>query len=96
MMNKRLYKTYIGLTNIIVQISDGTPEGKAHSVLVNAHLDSALPSPGAADDAMPVGVMMECMHVSLSAPLGGSQTMLCFMSFLLVITGKKLMCISAS
>jgi Zn-dependent M28 family amino/carboxypeptidase len=68
MMSKWLYKTYVDLTNIVVWISDGTPEGKAHSVLVNAHLDSTLPSPGAADDAVPVGVMMECMHVIVGTP----------------------------
>jgi len=63
MMGKRLYKTYVNVTNIVVRISDGTPESKAHSVLVNAHLDSTLPSPGAADDALSVGVMLECMRV---------------------------------
>jgi Zn-dependent M28 family amino/carboxypeptidase len=68
MMNKRLYKTYVGLTNIIVRVSDGTEEGKAHSVLVNAHVDSTLPSPGAADDAMPVGIMMECIRVLVGTP----------------------------
>ncbi|KAG5644249.1 hypothetical protein DXG03_008787 [Asterophora parasitica] len=52
MMNKRLYKTYVDLSNIVVRISDGTPQGKEHAVLVNAHLDSTLPSPGAADDAI--------------------------------------------
>jgi Zn-dependent M28 family amino/carboxypeptidase len=68
MMNKRLYKTYVDLTNIIVRVSDGTTEGKAHSVLVNAHLDSTLPSPGAADDAISVGVMLECMRVLVGTP----------------------------
>jgi hypothetical protein len=34
------------------------------SVLVNAHLDSTLPSPGAADD----GVMMEYMGVLVGVP----------------------------
>jgi Zn-dependent M28 family amino/carboxypeptidase len=67
-MNKRLYKTYVDLTNIVVRISDGTPEGKAHSVLVNAHLDSTLPSPGAADDAVSVGIMLECMRVLVGTP----------------------------
>jgi Zn-dependent M28 family amino/carboxypeptidase len=62
MINKRVCKTYVDLTNIVVRILDGTPEGKAHSVLVNAHLDSTLPRPGAADDAMPVGVIMKCMR----------------------------------
>ena len=28
MMGRRLYKTYVNLTNIIVRLSDGTEEGK--------------------------------------------------------------------
>ncbi|TFK34083.1 hypothetical protein BDQ12DRAFT_690347, partial [Crucibulum laeve] len=68
MMNKRLYKTYVNLTNIVVRISDGTPEGKEHAVLINAHLDSTLPSPGAADDAISVGVMLDCMRVLVDTP----------------------------
>lgn len=67
-MGKRLYKTYVELTNIIVVISDGTPEGKEHSVLVNAHVDSTLPSPGAADDALSVGIMLECIRVLINTP----------------------------
>ncbi|KAF8655951.1 hypothetical protein AX16_002858 [Volvariella volvacea WC 439] len=68
MMGKRLYKTYRNLTNIVVRISDGTEQGKKHAVLVNAHLDSTLPSPGAADDAISVGVMVECMRVLVDTP----------------------------
>jgi Zn-dependent M28 family amino/carboxypeptidase len=68
MMGKRLYKTYADLTNIVIRVSDGTPEGKTHAVLVNAHLDSTLPSPGAADDALAVGVMLECLRVLTHTP----------------------------
>ena len=68
MMNKRLYKTYVNLTNIIVRISDGTPGGKENAVLMNAHLDSTLPSPGAADDAISVAIMLECMRVLVNTP----------------------------
>jgi Zn-dependent M28 family amino/carboxypeptidase len=68
MMNKRVYKTYVNLTNIVVRISDGTSATKEHAVLVNAHLDSTLPSPGAADDALSVGVMLECMRVLVGTP----------------------------
>lgn len=68
MMGKRLYKTYVNLSNIVVRISNGSPEGKENAVLVNAHLDSTLPSPGAADDALPVGVMLDCMRVLLETP----------------------------
>ncbi|KAI9572020.1 hypothetical protein HD554DRAFT_2016273 [Boletus coccyginus] len=63
MMNARLYKTYVNLSNIIIRISDGTERGKASAVLINSHLDSTLPSPGAADDALAVGVMLECARV---------------------------------
>ncbi|KAH7891014.1 hypothetical protein F5I97DRAFT_2052216 [Phlebopus sp. FC_14] len=63
MMATRLYKTYVDLSNIVIRISDGTERGKADAVLINAHLDSTLPSPGAADDALAVGVMLECARV---------------------------------
>ena len=49
-------------------MSDGTDAGKADAVLVNAHLDSTLPSPGAADDALAVGVMLECIRVLTHTP----------------------------
>ncbi|KAF9224242.1 hypothetical protein BS17DRAFT_795711 [Gyrodon lividus] len=63
MMGTRLYKTYVNLSNIVLRISDGTERGKASAVLINAHLDSTLPSPGATDDALAVGVMLECARV---------------------------------
>ena len=65
-MSARLYKTYVNLANIVVRISDGTPEGKEHAVLINAHLDSTLPSPGAADDALAVGAMLEVARTLVS------------------------------
>lgn len=68
MMGKRVYKTYVNLTNIIIRISDGTPAGKEHAILVNAHLDSTLPSPGAADDGLAVGVMLDVMRVLINTP----------------------------
>ncbi|KAI8985766.1 hypothetical protein BD414DRAFT_462425 [Trametes punicea] len=67
-MGRRLYKTYVNLTNIVVRVSDGTEEGKEHAVLVNSHVDSTLPSPGAADDALSVGVMLECIRVLVNTP----------------------------
>ena len=67
-MAKRLYKTYVNLPNVIIRVSDGTEEGKQHAVLVNAHVDSTLPSPGAADDAIGVGVMLECLRVLIHTP----------------------------
>jgi len=67
-MGKRLYKTYRDLSNIVVRVSNGTDAGKAHAILVNAHLDSTLPSPGAADDALPCGVMLEAFRVMTQTP----------------------------
>ncbi|KAG2143750.1 uncharacterized protein EDB93DRAFT_1088015 [Suillus bovinus] len=68
MMAARLYKRYVNLSNIIIRLSDGTDQGKVDAVLVNSHLDSTLPSPGAADDALPVGVMIECVRVLVNTP----------------------------
>ncbi|OJT03270.1 hypothetical protein TRAPUB_6137 [Trametes pubescens] len=68
MMGRRLYKTYVNLTNIVVRVSDGTEEGKEHAVLVNSHVDSTLPSPGAADDGLSVGVMLESIRVLINTP----------------------------
>jgi len=68
MMGKRLYKTYRNLSNIVVRVSNGTDAGKAHAILVNAHLDSTLPSPGAADDALSCGAMLEGFRVLTQTP----------------------------
>ncbi|KAJ7639617.1 hypothetical protein DFH06DRAFT_1217545 [Mycena polygramma] len=68
MMGKRLYKSYQNLTNIIVRVSDGTDAGKEHALLLNSHLDSTLPSPGAADDAISVGIMLDCIRVLVDTP----------------------------
>ncbi|KAJ7923479.1 hypothetical protein B0H13DRAFT_1979948 [Mycena leptocephala] len=73
MMGKRLYKSYQNLTNIVVRVSDGTDAGKEHALLLNSHLDSTLPSPGAADDAISVGIMLDCIRVLVDTP-GWSPT----------------------
>jgi Zn-dependent M28 family amino/carboxypeptidase len=82
-MGKRLYKTYVNLSNIIVRISDGTEEGKEHAVLVNSHLDSTLPSPGAADDALSVGVMIDCIRVLVNTPNWEPKHAIIFCEFFL-------------
>jgi Zn-dependent M28 family amino/carboxypeptidase len=84
-MGKRMYKTYVNLTNIIVRVSDGTLEGKEHALLVNAHLDSTLPSPGAADDALCVGIMLECMRVLLSTPQWSPKHAIIFCQYRLFV-----------
>ncbi|KAK4055194.1 hypothetical protein OIV83_000474 [Microbotryomycetes sp. JL201] len=62
-MDKKVWKKYINIGNVIVRLSDGTAASKHNAVLVNAHTDSTLPSPGAADDLLGVGVMLETLRV---------------------------------
>ncbi|GAA5957518.1 hypothetical protein JCM3765_001166 [Sporobolomyces pararoseus] len=62
-MDKLVWKKYFGISNIIVRLSDGTLKTKSNSILVNAHTDSTLPSPGAADDLVGVAAMLESLRV---------------------------------
>lgn len=62
-MSSVVWKKYYDMSNIIVRISDGTDESKKNSLLVNSHLDSTLPSPGAADDGAGVGIMVELLRI---------------------------------
>ncbi|KAG0033901.1 hypothetical protein BGZ81_006922 [Podila clonocystis] len=61
-MSKVVMKMYTNMTNIIVRLSCG-PECDKSSILLNSHYDTTLGSPGAADDALGVGVMMEIIRV---------------------------------
>lgn len=58
-----VWKQYYSMSNLIVRISDGTPESLDDTLLLNAHIDTTLPSPGAADDAAGVAIMMELLRV---------------------------------
>ncbi|WFD24679.1 hypothetical protein MEQU1_003382 [Malassezia equina] len=58
-----VWKRYYGMSNVIVRISDGTNDSRADALLLNAHLDSTLPSPGAADDGAGVAIMLEVLRV---------------------------------
>ncbi|BGP12418.1 hypothetical protein JCM10213v2_000334 [Rhodosporidiobolus nylandii] len=62
-MDKKVWKKYFGISNVIVRLSDGTAASKANAILVNAHSDSTLPSPGAADDLVGVAVQLEALRV---------------------------------
>ncbi|EJU00467.1 hypothetical protein DACRYDRAFT_16916 [Dacryopinax primogenitus] len=72
----RVYKSYHGLTNHILRLSANTTQSKAHAVLVNSHLDSTLPSPGAADDAVCVGVMLELIRVLVHGGWSGEWSII--------------------
>lgn len=79
-MHERIYKlTHV--SNIIIRVSDGTPEGKQHAVLVNSHLDSTLPTPGAADDALAVGVMLDVLRVLVNTPKWSPKHAIIFCRF---------------
>ncbi|KAF9170532.1 hypothetical protein BGX21_004948 [Mortierella sp. AD011] len=60
-------KMYTNMTNIIVRLSCG-PECDQNSILLNSHYDTTLGSPGAVDDALGVGVMMEIIRVMSQRP----------------------------
>ncbi|KAF9156203.1 hypothetical protein BG015_006788 [Linnemannia schmuckeri] len=66
-MSKVVMKMYTNMTNIIVRLSCG-PECDENAILLNAHYDTTLGSPGAADDALGCGVMMEILRIMSLRP----------------------------
>ncbi|ETS62307.1 hypothetical protein PaG_03384 [Moesziomyces aphidis] len=71
-MSSTVWKRYYSMSNLVVRISDGTEESKANSLLLNAHLDSTLPSPGGADDGVGVAILLEALRV-LTLPNTGRR-----------------------
>lgn len=61
-------KMYSNLTNIVVRLSCG-PECDQNAVLLNAHYDTTLGSPGAVDDGLGVAVMMDVLRVMSLSPV---------------------------
>lgn len=67
MMGKVVMKQYSDIENVVVRISSKiNPQSKENAVLVNAHLDSTLPSPGAADDALGIAIELEVLRILTS------------------------------
>ncbi|TXT09032.1 hypothetical protein VHUM_02506 [Vanrija humicola] len=66
-MDHDVLKVYAGITNVVLKIkAKNPPSGKSEgpdAVLLGAHIDSTLPSPGASDDGMGVGVMLDLARV---------------------------------
>jgi Zn-dependent M28 family amino/carboxypeptidase len=60
-------KMYTNMTNIIVRISCGEACDE-NAVLLNGHYDTTLGSPGAVDDALPIGVMLEVIRIVSQRP----------------------------
>ncbi|WVF71126.1 hypothetical protein IAT40_005923 [Kwoniella sp. CBS 6097] len=83
-IDHEVLKAYSGITNIILKISAHNPpsyngsasvqDNKKDAVLLGAHIDSTMPSPGAADDAIGVGVMLDIARVLVERndPFDGS------------------------
>lgn len=71
-MSNVVWKRYYSMSNLVVRISDGTEESKANSLLLNAHLDSTLPSPGAADDGVGIAILLEALRI-LTLPGTGTR-----------------------
>ncbi|ORY22823.1 hypothetical protein BCR39DRAFT_550650 [Naematelia encephala] len=61
-LDHEVLKVYKGIRNVILKISSRSTGGK-DAILLGAHIDSTLPAPGAADDGMGVGVMLEVARV---------------------------------
>ncbi|OCF60854.1 hypothetical protein L486_00497 [Kwoniella mangroviensis CBS 10435] len=81
-LDHEVLKAYNGITNIILKISAKYPPSynetakrpEKDAILLGAHMDSTLPSPGAADDGMGVGVMLDLARVVVerNRPFDGS------------------------
>jgi len=61
-LNAVITNAYSNISNVIGRLSFGE-ESKKHSLLVNAHFDSAIGSVGASDDAASVAVMLDILNV---------------------------------
>eukprot|EP00912_Choanoflagellata_sp_UC4_P001855 UC4_evm9s1188 len=56
---------YTNITNILVRVSaaDGGVAAVEHALLISAHYDSIIGSPGASDDAAAIAVMLDVLHL---------------------------------
>ncbi|WWC94440.1 hypothetical protein V866_001285 [Kwoniella sp. B9012] len=81
-LDHEVLKAYNGITNIILKLSAKNPPSynetakrpEKDAILLGAHMDSTLPSPGAADDGMGVAVMLDLARVLVERdrPFDGS------------------------
>ncbi|KAI8615744.1 hypothetical protein BC830DRAFT_1228790, partial [Chytriomyces sp. MP71] len=61
-MGEIVMKSYRDIKNVVVRISCG-PSCDQNSILVNAHYDTQVGTPGACDDATPIAVMLELARI---------------------------------
>jgi Zn-dependent M28 family amino/carboxypeptidase len=66
-MDHDVLKMYGNVTNVIMRINTKNPPSGLRTgndaILLGSHIDSTLPAPGAADDGMGVGVMLDIARV---------------------------------
>jgi Peptidase family M28 len=80
-------KMYTNVTNIIVRLS--CPESAAHpsrecesnAVLLNAHFDTTLGSPGASDDGSGIAVMLEIIRIMSQQSWDGYKNSVVFRKY---------------
>jgi len=68
-------KMYTNMTNIIVRLSCGEACDE-NAILLNSHYDTTLGSPGAVDDALPVGVMLEVIRIISQRPAAKKNSLI--------------------
>jgi len=89
---------YTNVTNIIVRLS--CPESAAHpsrecennAVLLNAHFDTTLGSPGASDDGSGIAVMLEIIRIMSQQSWDGYKNSVVFCTYFLVWLGNGVLC----
>jgi hypothetical protein len=62
-LNNDIANAYTNLTNVVVRVAPKDASIDAKSVLLNAHFDTTLGSPGGADCASCVGMLLEILRV---------------------------------
>lgn len=83
-------KMYTNVTNIIVRLS--CPESPANpsrecennAVLLNAHFDTTLGSPGASDDGSGIAIMLEIIRIMSQASWDDYKNSVVFCKFYIV------------
>ena len=67
-----MWSAYTNVTNILVRVAPATPPATppaaTAAVLLSAHYDAALGSPGASDDLAAIGVLMEVLRNVVHSP----------------------------
>lgn len=63
LMGFPIIKAYNNITNIIVKLSCGLHCDNNGAILINAHYDSTIVSPGASDDGAGIAIMLEVVRI---------------------------------